>query len=336
MVKKKYLLFFYFIFMLVICCSYSFAVSSYQIQFTPFALDITTNNQPTITGIATSDSLNIVSIECRIDSGSWESATPIVGQFDSKTESFSFRPSNALYRSADTHTIEARCKDTNGDFNSSNSPSYSFYVIGDRPEMKITSNGNQIIGGDPIDRNPSFEVLIITNKGLITYPIIAYIDNANPENLDKHTDPNNTGIIRASYNPLLSDGIHSLKVQATDNSSNITTTESIGLVVQYNEATSIQGTAFPYPNPYTGTGTIMIGYILSENSNVILTIHNLMGNQLVKKTYSSGQTGGKAGYNEVEWNAKTDTGIDVGNGIYIFLLIADGKVVFKGKLTVAR
>jgi len=306
-----------------------------SILFDHFLLNITNDNQPTFTGIATDELSAITSIECRIDGGSWAAASPIDGAFNSKQESFYIKSPSVLVRSFDPHTIEARGTDSAGNTNSTYE-SYTFYVVGDKPEIGVKTKGQTIVSGDPTDKTPSFEVVVISNKGLTANPLQATIDNGTPETLTKTFDPNNAGILTSIYNPTLTDGVHSLKISITDDQGNPSTREVVGLVVQANSDISLQGAPLTYPNPYNGTGNVSIGYILSKNNSITITIHDLMGSQLVKKSYSSGQAGGKAGYNEVSWNGKTDAGEELGNGIYIYLIIADGKVISRGKLTVAR
>src|SRR3989339_164159 len=303
-------------------------------SFIPFNLNMTTDNTPTLTGIATDEESIITSIECRIDGGAFTPAT--VGILDSSTEAFSFKSPIALVRGIILHTAEVKCTDSANNVDSTNFASYSFYVVGDRPEIVITSGGEKIISGDPVDLSPSFEVKVISNKGLTVYPLRAFIDNIFQENLTKVVDADNLGIITALYNPTLLDGTHSLKVDMTDNLGNITTREVIGLVVQSGQEISLQGDPLSFPNPYNGVGNVNLSYVLSKDSNVALTIYDLMGNQLSKRNYSNGQNGGKAGYNEVTWDGKTTGGADLGNGIYIYLIVADGKVAGKGKLTIVR
>lgn len=301
--------------------------------FNKMTYNITNDNQPVLTGIVTDELSSIASIECAIDGSAYTSATPIDGAYNSKQESFYFLSPSVLARSINAHTIEARCTDSAGNITYE---SYSFYVIGDRPEIGLKSNGQNIISGDPIGSSPSFEVTVISNKGM-SGPLYAIIDSGTPVELVKTVNPTNAGIITSTYSPALSDGNHSIRIVMTDDSQNTTTQEVVGLVVQTTAEARVQGTPLSYPNPYLGTGNIAISYILSKNCNVNLTIHDLMGNQLVKKSFSSGQDGGKSGYNEITWNAKTDAGEELGNGIYIYLLTADGMLSSsRGKLTVAR
>ncbi len=302
-------------------------------KFDQFPLDITNNNQPLFTGIATDELSAIVSIECRIDGGSFMPASPSDKTFNSKTESFYFVAPAPLTRGFTPHLIEVRCTDAANNINTT-FESYSFYVIGEKPEIGLTSRGQEIISGDPTDAMPSFEVTVISNKGLLTHPLLAIIDKGTAEALAKTLVT--PSLIQSIFTPLLTDGVHNISVMIADDSGNMSTREVVGIVVQSNTDPTIQGTTLTYPNPYNGTGNVALSYTLSKNANITITIHDLMGNQLVRKTYASSSAGGKAGYNEIVWNGKTDAGEELGTGIYVYLIIANGNVVGKGKLTVAR
>jgi len=69
-----------------------------------------------------------------------------------------------------------------------------------------------------------------------------------------------------------------------------------------------------YPNPFNPT--TQISYSLSSDTEVILTIHNLLG-QRVRTLISKRQ---KAGDYFVSWNGKSDNGRTVAGGIYIYQL----------------
>ena len=47
---------------------------------------------------------------------------------------------------------------------------------------------------------------------------------------------------------------------------------------------------------------------------------------------ASGAAGGKAGYNEVSWDAKSDSGEFIGNGMYLYFVVAGSNVIGKGKM----
>ena len=72
-----------------------------------------------------------------------------------------------------------------------------------------------------------------------------------------------------------------------------------------------------YPNPFNPTTSI--GYGLSEDSHVILTIYNLLG-QPIATLVNEQQS---AGYREVVWNGTNDAGDKVVSGIYIYKITTD-------------
>lgn len=137
----------------------------------------------------------------------------------------------------------------------------------------------------------------------------------------------------------LPDGVHALTIEASDNYNNVTTFEVVPLYVQSSGAVTVQGLPLNFPNPFDpGVEPTFIGYTLSKPANITISIFDLAGNLVVKKPYNAGSQGGLAGYNEVSWDGRTESGGYVGNGIYIYLIIADGAVAQngKGKMTVFK
>ena len=74
-----------------------------------------------------------------------------------------------------------------------------------------------------------------------------------------------------------------------------------------------------YPNPFNPVTTI--AYSLSEDSQVLISIYNIKG-QEVKELTSGIQPAGN--YN-ITWNGKDDSGKDVTSGIYFYKLKTNGK-----------
>jgi len=72
-----------------------------------------------------------------------------------------------------------------------------------------------------------------------------------------------------------------------------------------------------YPNPFNPTTTI--SYSLKENSKVSFNIYNLKG-QLVKKLVDEDMN---AGFHNVVWNGKNESGRNVSSGIYFYKLQSD-------------
>jgi len=71
-----------------------------------------------------------------------------------------------------------------------------------------------------------------------------------------------------------------------------------------------------YPNPFNPTTTIR--YDLKNNTEVSLEIFNLLGQKI--RTLVSGLQ--EAGYREIGWDGRNDSGIGVASGIYIYRIDA--------------
>ncbi|KAF0134660.1 MAG: psrP [Candidatus Saganbacteria bacterium] len=327
--------------------SYSFSTGASADTTAPAAAfdnllnNVTTDNQQVITGIATDSASTIVSIECRVDGGSWTTTTALDGLLNSATEKFSWTPSLPLTRGVTSHEVEVRAKDSAGNINTTFTL-YGFYVIGDRPEVALESRGTTIINGDTIDKDPSFSITIISDKPPVT--ATSYLNalsssdiTALAASITLTVDTNNPYIFTGAYTPTLTDGKYTIIIKATDNSGNVTSKEVSELSVQTQTDLKIQGTPLSYPNPFNPElVNAAIGYTLSKASNVSVTFHDLMGNQIAKKSYSSVVDGGKAGYNEISWNGRDDSNSLAGNGTYIYIISGDGKYLSKGKVTVLK
>jgi len=73
-----------------------------------------------------------------------------------------------------------------------------------------------------------------------------------------------------------------------------------------------------YPNPFNPSTTIR--YTLNAGSPVTITVHNMLGE--VVRTLVEEYQG--AGYHEVVWDGKNNTGSSVSSGMYIYRLTAGG------------
>ena len=305
------------------------------------ALDAITNNitndpTPTFTGIATDERSTITSVEYRISSPSWSEwrpCTALDGAFNENQELFTFTVTPEITRGG--HDLEIRCANAAGLTTSSSFASYSFYYVGYRPEVILRSDGTEIINGDPIKTNPSFEVTVITDKGL-TLANLSLQVNGSPATATSTTQQNSNTLTYAYYHPTLAEGTHAVKVQAMDDSGNITTREANNLIVQTAGEIRVFGAPLNHPNPFDpGTQSTTLGYVLSRSANVTINIFDLAGNLIARRSFSADQEGGKAGYNEVAWDGRTDGGDIVGNGIYIYLIIADGSPIQNGQGKIA-
>lgn len=301
--------------------------------------DVTTDPTPTFTGTATDESGSTVSnVEFRYDvsendwSG-WYPTAPLDGAFNSPTERFNFSITAEVTRG--DHKVQLRASNAAGITTTGNYYIYTFYLIGNKPEMILKADSSTIVNGDPIHPNPSFEVTVITDQTLDQLWLTVDTNRVNIK------PANASFVTTAYYLATLADGTHNVRAEAIDRDSlgntRSSTREAVGLLVQTTGDVRIYGVPLNYPNPFNaGSEDTAISYLLSRNSNITLSIHDLSGTTIAKKTYSTGSAGGRAGYNEVAWDGRSDAGDVAGNGIYVYLIIADGKVVSRGKLTVLK
>lgn len=207
-------------------------------------------------------------------------------------------------------------------------------------DVSIKIDGIKPYPGDPISATPIIEITVTASNAVQSVRIAL---DSSPINLD-FVPVNNKyyATHEVETADALTDGIHGITIEAFDISGEATTFEVYPLYVQSAADVTIQGIPLNYPNPFNpfdpGTQSTTIGYTLSKPANINLNIFDLAGNLIAKKNYTANQAGGRAGYNEVTWDGKSDSGNYVGNGIYIYLIIANGKVVQngKGKMTVFK
>ena len=203
------------------------------------------------------------------------------------------------------------------------------------PTIDIYFDGAGAIVGDPISNTPAI-ALQITSTSALTLGRLA-LHNIS-ENL---TFINSGTTYYATYEvtTALPTGIYIITVEAFDSAGDATTKEVTPLYVQDTSAVTVQGFPLNHPNPFDpGVGSTTIAYTLSKGANITLSIFDLSANLIKKTSYMAGLAGGRAGYNEVTWDGKSNAGSFVGNGLYIYLIVADGVVPQngKGKITVFK
>jgi hypothetical protein len=309
------------------------------VTFNGFTNNATTENQPRITGSANETTAVISAIECRVDDGAWSAATITAG-VNTNTAAFSWTSVQALTRGIASHEMTVRC--TAGGSTIVSADPYRFYVTGDRPEIGITSLGGAVLNGDTIAASPSFNITVLSINPPVTGVAILQKAGEAPANsaITLTVDPGNSYLYHGTYAPTLTDGQYNIKIQATDSTlpvARISTREATNLLVQSALDLTVQGVPLNYPNPFNPeSGPTSISYTLSKAGEITLLVCDIMGNQISRQSYSSVVNGGRAGYNEVTWNGRDSGGNLAGNGIYIFVVIGDGKMLGKGKITVLK
>lgn len=129
-------------------------------------------------------------------------------------------------------------------------------------------------------------------------------------------------------------GTFTIKLFAWDKSNNQASETLTPLYIRTD--VGVVGQPVNYPNPFgplKGQVTY-IAYTLSKDLEVTLYIYDIRGSAMWRRTFQPFEEGGKAGYNEVTWNGRSDFKQVLGNGIYIFKLVHNQQVIGSGKITI--
>ncbi len=86
----------------------------------------------------------------------------------------------------------------------------------------------------------------------------------------------------------------------------------------------------PSPNPFSNS--TMLSYVLNQQANIMLTVHNLRGNRLA--ILKQGRF--PEGLYEAGWAGTDASGNHVKNGIYVIRLSVDDRVIFNEKVVLIR
>ena len=96
----------------------------------------------------------------------------------------------------------------------------------------------------------------------------------------------------------------------------------------------IIGPLLIYPNPFRFADGAHIGYRLGDNMDITLQIYSFSGYLISSKTFIAGQEeGALSNYNHVPINSLS-LGLTLPAGVYLYLLISEGKVIAKDKMVV--
>lgn len=84
------------------------------------------------------------------------------------------------------------------------------------------------------------------------------------------------------------------------------------------------GSITSYPNPFhPGEAPTTIAYKLAADARVTVKIYSLSGAEVMNRVLEMGDTGGRAGLNEIQWDGRNGGGDIVASGGYVLLLQAD-------------
>jgi hypothetical protein len=134
----------------------------------------------------------------------------------------------------------------------------------------------------------------------------------------------------------LAAGEHAVTVEARDTAGNITTKEVVELTVSVGPA-GLVGPPISSPMPFSASGddTCTIAYQLNKDIDIAFYMHGPTGEIVWTRRYSAGENGGRAGYNALIFDGVSDiTGAPLANGIYVYKIVAEGRVIGKGYMVI--
>ncbi len=316
--------------------NFSFATTSFSggsgplITITPLTNNITIEQAPQFSGTASDTANTVISVECRIDSGIWESALVLDGYFNSSSESFIYKPSSFLAKGL--HTLEVRGLNASSIYTTPYA-SYEFTVTSKAPTFTAKINGVTCANMDMTNTTPLIEISILTASTLDLTKTKMLIDGIEISSVTPTRESATVYKLSHRVAAALSQGKHIVSSEACDTEGDISSFEVSLLVAAASADTEITGPLLNYPNPFDPKTGTYISYNLNKDANIEIIIFSVTGNLICKKSYAASSLGGSAGYNEVFWDAKTSDGQLVGNGLYLYLIASNGKVISKGKMT---
>jgi hypothetical protein len=80
---------------------------------------------------------------------------------------------------------------------------------------------------------------------------------------------------------------------------------------------------------------LTFGYELADDKNIEIMVLSIDGRLVWRQKFAAGVNGGRVGYNRATWNGRF-AGSSIGNGIYLYQIISDGKLLHKGKFVVSN
>jgi hypothetical protein len=89
-----------------------------------------------------------------------------------------------------------------------------------------------------------------------------------------------------------------------------------------------------YPNPFNFNDGTYIGYRLSMEMEIQLTIYDRLGSVVFNEVFPAGTEGGKFGYNKLYLNDDAFNGEELSAGVYFYYLSFNDSIIGKSKLAV--
>ena len=285
----------------------------------------------TVEGTATDIQSN-VSVAYALNGAAYIQASPKDGSFDSKTEAFAFTI-NSLNEG--NYTLKIKAEDTEGNIKEK---SYTFDVnikgpsisvkVDDGPQISIASSNYGIVS-----TTPKIDITTEDNNGIKSVKIL--VNGKEKNNITLDSPPQTyTYSYQVPASDALKKGQNTITVVSADSNGY---EGSLDVTVEaYDSNTEIIGTPYNYPNPFKPTSgeKTTILYSLSTNTDAKLYIYDVTGKLVTSLLCPAGTIGGLKGENPLEWDGKGQLGRVCGNGVYIYFITSNGKVLGKGQMVI--
>ncbi|MFA4906133.1 MAG: right-handed parallel beta-helix repeat-containing protein [Candidatus Margulisiibacteriota bacterium] len=276
-------------------------------------------------------------------------ASPAVAgafSWSSDGKTLTFTPTAALeYNTLYTVAVASTATDLAGNHLAAFSSTFTTAPRGDSeaPHIIIQRVDNQGVAntlkdGDYIPKQPEFKGILTDNLGVSRATIKFYLDDVETAATITEVTATRYEVAYTVTSNLEGETVrtHSVKITASDTAGNSSTTEIKNLKVSY-ESGKVVGPVLTYPttyNPLTGQPA-RLAYNLTTDQDVTLYMLDISGQIVWTGKYPAASEGGKAGYNEVLFYGRSEISrAYLGNGIYIYKLIAGNRVIGTGRLAI--
>lgn len=197
----------------------------------------------------------------------------------------------------------------------------------------VKIDGRLVVSGDYI-RKDAILTAVVTDETSLSLPLSSV-------EIDGTSYPfSNLGVnstfeaINLTFRFALSAGTHEIKINGVDSSQNKKTI-TYSLVV---DESSLKATGVLLnPNPFNpSSGPAKIGYQLSKEGDTSIFIFDTLGQLVYRKNYLSGSEGAHVGYNEVDWDGKSNSGEYLSNDAYFLRVVSANKAIGRTKIAIIR
>ena len=207
------------------------------------------------------------------------------------------------------------------------------------PEVFIRIKGTALKSGDYIPARPTIEAVATDNFQITVSGVTMYVDGTQVEATDvrSYSAASVEVIYTVPRAYQLAVGAHSIRVEAIDAAGNAATREVTDLKVTAVTESVQLDYAIAHPTTFKpGAGeTSTFSYILNKDANITIYVYGPGGEVSWTRHYAAGSMGGQAGYNMVAFDGISDiSGAPLGNGIYVFKIIADKQAKGNGYIVV--